>query len=128
MSTTVYIVDGPLGEVPPVWEHGPGNGGFFIFEGIVRPVEDGVELKGLDYEIYEGMAEKQLQALGDAMIEKHGLIGMCVEHSKGFVGNGERSFRLRIASYHRKEGIAAMDEFIDTMKKDVPIWKKIIQA
>jgi molybdopterin synthase catalytic subunit len=33
-----------------------------------------------------------------------------------------------VAGRHRAESIAAMDEFIATMKRDVPIWKKAVFA
>ena len=123
MKTQVYIVEGPLSEALPEWAHEGGNGALIVFYGVARPHEDGQAITGLDYEAYEPMASKQLAELGDDVIEKHGLVGICVEHSSGFVGNGECSFRLRVASKHRKEGLAGMDEFIDRMKLDVPIWK-----
>src|SRR5208337_5556001 len=71
------------------------------------------------------MALRVLEALALEMIETHGLIGIAVEHSRGRVGVGECSFRLQIAAPHRQEALAAMAEFIDRMKRDVPIWKNI---
>ena len=41
------------------------------------------------------------------------------------MGVGERSFRLQIAAPHRQEALAAMAEFIESMKRDVPIWKNV---
>jgi molybdopterin synthase catalytic subunit len=39
------------------------------------------------------------------------------------VEGGQCSFRLQVASAHRAEALAAMTEFIDRLKRDVPIWK-----
>jgi molybdopterin synthase catalytic subunit len=36
---------------------------------------------------------------------------------------GQRSFRLTVHARHRAESLAAVGEFIDRMKRDVPIWK-----
>ncbi|MHC4996098.1 MAG: molybdopterin synthase catalytic subunit, partial [Planctomycetota bacterium] len=105
-----------------------GGGALFCFEGFVRPSENDKPIVALDYEAYEPMASKMLARIAKETIEKYGLISMCIEHSFGRVEVGECSFRLRIASYHRKEGIAAMDEFIDRMKQDVPLWKTAIYA
>ncbi|MBI1375047.1 MAG: molybdenum cofactor biosynthesis protein MoaE [Phycisphaera sp.] len=128
MSADVHIIEGPLPAEPTPWTHAPGNGALILFEGIARPSEDGEPILALDYEAYEPMCSRQLQLLGDDIVAKHGLIALCVEHSTGRVGVGACSFRLRLASYHRKEGLAAMDEFIDRLKRDVPLWKTAVKA
>lgn len=124
MNIIVEIIDGPLKDVCP-WSC-DGVGAVICFEGVVRAHEDEQVIRSLDYEVYQPMAGKQLESLADDIATTHGLVGIYVEHSCGEVLSGQRSFRLRIASVHRKEAIAAMDEFIDRMKQDVPIWKKPI--
>ncbi len=122
MSVTVKISDGPLPASAEPWSF-PGAGAVLCFDGIVRPSEDGRPIVGLDYEAYEPMATRMLTQIAQELFERHALLAIRVEHSRGHVGNGEVSYRLRIASKHRKEGIAALDEFTDRLKKDVPIWK-----
>jgi len=124
MSVQVHILEGPLPAEPTAWDIPPDHGAMITFEGVVRPTEDGKPINALDYEAYEPMASNMLQKLGRGVLEDHRLLGVCVEHSVGRVGVGECSFRLRIASPHRKEALAAMDQFIDLMKRDVPLWKK----
>lgn len=123
MGVTVRLTEGALDE----WAvNAPtsGAGARLVFEGIVRPQEDGEAIKGLEYEAYRPMAEQQLASIGIQLVEAHGLIGMDIEHSTGFVPNFGCSFRLIVESAHRKEGLAAMDAFIDRLKTDVPIWKR----
>lgn len=125
MSVCVSITDGPL---PPAsgasCDAGPrGTGAAVAFEGIVRPTEAGEPLAALVYEAYEPMASRQLAALAQEMLDRHGLLEIRVEHSRGRVPAGARSFRLTIHARHRREALAAMGEFIDRMKRDVPIWK-----
>lgn len=127
MSVAIKIVDGPLPSPADAWSF-PGAGATFCFDGIVRPNEDGRPIVALDYEAYEPMASRMLEKIARELLEKHGLLAIHVEHSRGRVRNGEISYRLRIASKHRKEGIAALDEFTDRLKKDVPIWKTAVFA
>lgn len=127
MSVDVHIITGPLG-APAPWNYAGGGGALLQFEGMVRPVENRHEIAALDYEAYEPMASNLLRRLGEQMIREHGLIAMCVEHSVGRIGAGECSFRLRIAAWHRKEALAAADQFIDRMKRDVPIWKMAVSS
>ncbi len=124
MSVQVHIVDGPL-SLASLWA-AEGAGALITFEGVVRGTEDGRALVALDYQVYEPMASKQLHALCRELIDRHQILAMEVTHSRGRVGVAQCSFRLRVASQHRKQGLAAMDEFIDRMKKDVPIWKTCV--
>lgn len=120
MSVEVRISDGPL---PAVSRGAAGAGAVVCFEGVVRGEEDGRALDALDYEAYEPMASRELAALAERSVHKHALLGIDVWHSRGRVAVGEVSFRLIVRAAHRAEGLAAMSEFIDEMKRDVPIWK-----
>lgn len=126
MSVRVTISDGPLGAAKP--ERVEGAGAVVAFEGVVRRMEDGEALVALDYQAYEPMATRQLTRLGEELSGRFGLLGVFVEHSRGRVAVGEVSFRLVVAAPHRKEALRAMDEFIDRMKRDVPIWKSPVWA
>lgn len=117
----VRLIKGPL--LPTAAWPVDGAGAVLAFEGVVRPLEDERPLRGLEYDVYEPMARRQLQQLGESVAHEHRLLGLRVEHSVGFVAVGECSFRLRVASPHRKDVIAALDAFIDRMKRDVAIWK-----
>jgi molybdopterin synthase catalytic subunit len=121
MTITVHISDGP---VPPAMPFTlPGAGAIITFEGIVRGEEDGRSIAALDYRTYEPMAQNMLEQIGQNLADRYGLFAIRIEHSRGPVPAGHASFRLTVISRHRKQAISAMDEFIDTMKRDVPIWK-----
>ncbi|MGV6814613.1 MAG: molybdopterin synthase catalytic subunit [Phycisphaerales bacterium] len=123
MNVQVRITEGPLGAYAQP-EYEPGSGARIVFGGVVRPNEDGEPIDGLEYEAYRPMAEQQLERIGKEIGDEFGLIAMDIEHSVGWVPNFACSFRLVIDSKHRKEGLAAMDSFIDRLKQDVPIWKR----
>ena len=126
MSVHVRLTQGPLADATQTRVVN-GSGAKIVFDGIVRPMEDEAEIVGLDYEAYRPMAEEQLERIGIQLLEKHGLLAMDIEHSVGFVPNYACSFRLIVDSKHRKEGLRAMDEFIDLLKQDVPLWKRARQ-
>ena len=122
MSVEIHIVDGPVR--PESAGPAMGAGAMLVFDGIVRRMEDGRELAALEYEVYEPMASQQLIALAEELVRTHGLMGLRCVHSRGQVAVGECSMRVTICSAHRAAALSGMAEFIDRLKKDVPIWKK----
>ncbi len=127
MTIDVDILDGALPDDAAAWRV-PGAGAVVSFEGVVRPEEGGRPIDGLTYDAYEPMAQRQLQRLGEEAAQRWGLLALRVRHSRGVVPAGTCSFRLQIASPHRKEALAAMDWFIDQLKIEVPIWKRACEA
>ena len=126
MTVLASIHDGPLNHPPRPFPH-DGAGAVVCFEGLVRATEDGRTIRGLEYEAYEPMAHDMLVAIGEELLQAYGLVAIRVEHSKGLVLVGECSFRLQVAGRHRQESLAAMGEFIDRLKRDVPIWKTAVE-
>ncbi len=131
MNIHVHIHDGPLPDCPAEPPASPGDGdagASLCFEGLVRAREEGRQISGLEYEVYEPMAERELERLAEIAARVSGVLDVSVEHSRGCVPVGERAFRLRVAAVHRAEALRAVAEFIDGLKRDVPIWKKPIYA
>jgi len=118
---TIRLTEGPLG--PPAAKPPAEVGAWIVFDGIVRPAEDGRPLAALVYEAYEPMTTRELHRLAQSTLATHQLLAIAVEHSTGRVAAGEASFRLSIGALHRAEAIRAADEFISAMKKVVPLWK-----
>ena len=125
-TPTVFVrfTTGPLGAAPAT-TRASGAGARIVFEGVVRPTEHGRAIDGLEYEVYRRMAERVMHDLAATTLARHRLSSIDVEHSEGFVAAGAVSFRLTIDAPHRKEALAAADEFIDAMKREVPIWKRV---
>ena len=102
------------------------DGGELQFYGRVRDMENDHPIVALDYEYYEGMAEKELQKLGEETMSRFAINQLDCIHRVGKIPVGEASLRVVIWSKHRVEGLDAMAWFISQMKKDVPIWKNAI--
>lgn len=126
MNISVQIVDGPI---PPPGQGREGEfagaGAVVEFRGIVRPAEAGAPIDALEYEAYLPMAQRELERLARAAVCRHGLIAVHIWHSRGRVAAGECSLRILIGAERRKAAIAAVDELVDELKREVPIWKRI---
>lgn len=119
----VQLMDGPLSMPDLALLHVSGAGAVLSFQGIVRPMEGDAKILGLDYQAYEPMATKSLEIVAHQTLGRFGLLAVYARHSKGFVPSDACSFVLVVQAPHRKATIAAIDYFVDVMKKEVPIWK-----
>jgi len=99
-------------------------GAIVDFWGVVRQLEDGRELDGIDYEAHETMAQHQMQLIANAANERFGLCRLLLHHRIGFVPAGEASLFLRVTAPHRAAAFEASEWIVDELKKKVPIWKK----
>lgn len=128
MSVTIEIVDGPIApdRVRARAAGGAfhGAGAIVEFRGIVRPLEAGEPIEALDYELYQPMAQRELERIARAAAARHNLIGVRLWHSRGRVEAGACSLWIVIAAQRRKPAIAAVDELVDELKREVPIWKR----
>ena len=120
-AVSICLSDGPLKPIEPCRLRGAGA--VILFEGLIRPEENGKHIAGIEYEVYEPMARQMLRELAQQALEQFELMAIVVEHSRGFVPTFDCSFRLQVASAHRAQGLAGMEWFIHRMKQDVPIWK-----
>ena len=111
--------------VPPAAEFSTAEiGARLEFSGVVRESENGRKIPGLYYEAYEPMARTQLEKIFQELSAKHPCEEILFIHRLGFVPVGEASLFIRVCSRRRKAGLSLMDELIDRLKADVPIWKR----
>ena len=94
------------------------------FFGVVRQLEDGREIDGIDYEAHEAMAEHQMKIIADAAVKTFRLNQVLLHHRTGFVRTGEASLFLRVSAQHRAAAFEASKWIVDELKKKVPIWKR----
>jgi molybdopterin synthase catalytic subunit len=118
----VLVTDPPL-EAPPL-DHHSDAGATVDFWGVVRKLEDGREIEGIEYETHREMAEHQLRQIAEQAVEKFRLQLVIIHHRVGFIAVGEPSLFLRVVSAHRSEAFRASQWIVDELKKKVPIWKK----
>jgi molybdopterin synthase catalytic subunit len=102
----------------------PADGAAVIFDGVVRDNTRGRRTLYLDYEAYEAMALKQMEALAAEARTRFGVRGASIVHRLGRLEIGETSVLIVVAAAHRSAAFEACRWIIDTLKKTVPIWKK----
>ena len=101
-------------------------GAVATFLGTTRARSRGRTVLHLEYEAYEGMAEKVMEEIADTLRERYELCRIAITHRVGRVGIGETSVAIAVSAPHREHALAACKEAIDTLKVDVPLWKKEI--
>lgn len=100
------------------------DGAALVFEGVVRNQTRGRRTLYLDYEAYEDMALREMEALAQAARGKFPIRDVAIVHRLGRLEIGETSVLIAVASAHRAAAFEACRWLIDTLKRKVPIWKK----
>ena len=99
-------------------------GGIDLFVGTVRRWNKGEEVTHLFFESYVEMAKKEMAKIAKAAIEKFNLEKISIHHRVGKVELEGIAVIIAVSSKHRKAAFEACEYAIDTLKDDVPIWKK----
>jgi len=99
-------------------------GAIATFTGTTRIESRGRHVVHLDYEAYEGMAEGVMEQIGDELTRRYELCAIAIHHRVGRVGIGETSVVIAVSAPHRADALAACKDAIDTLKEQVPLWKK----
>jgi molybdopterin synthase catalytic subunit len=111
-------------EAPKEEDVDPSAGAVVDFLGVVRELENGREIEGIDYEAHKAMAEHQMKTIADAAAENFRLNKVLLHHRIGFLRAGEASLFLRVCAQHRAAAFEASKWIVDELKKKVPIWKR----
>jgi molybdopterin synthase catalytic subunit/molybdopterin converting factor small subunit len=99
-------------------------GAIATFLGTTRIHARGRVVIHLEYEAYPGMAERVMEEIATRLKEKYDLCEVAITHRVGRVGIGETSVAIAVSAPHRADALAACGEAIDTLKEQVPLWKK----
>ncbi|MEX2214264.1 MAG: molybdenum cofactor biosynthesis protein MoaE [Phycisphaeraceae bacterium] len=114
---------GPVSAQPLDW---PADcGGECVFLGRTRGerhAEFGA-LQRLEYEMYEPMAVKLLEAMARDAAARWDCKVIRLMHSRGPVALGEASVVIQVATPHRGESFEACRYLIDRLKRELPVWK-----
>jgi len=102
----------------------PSVGGIVIFEGVVRDNARGKQVRYLEYDVYEEMAQQQIATIIAEARQRWPIERVAIAHRFGRLEIGEASVIIAVATPHRGEAFEACRYLIDTLKSTVPIWKK----
>lgn len=104
----------------------PDCGALVLFAGTVRDHSPGrTDVRSIEYEAYEGPALERLRRIVGRMRARWPSLGRVVLwHRTGPVPLGDASVVVAVSAPHRAEAFAACRFGIDTVKAEVPIWKR----
>jgi molybdopterin synthase catalytic subunit len=103
---------------------GTNDGAVATFTGVVRHHHDGKEVLWLEYEAYEEMAERQIDRLIADARGRWPISEAVIRHRLGHLDIGAVSVTIAVAAGHRAEALEACRWLIDSLKAEVPIFKK----
>jgi molybdopterin synthase catalytic subunit len=106
----------------------PRDGALCLFVGVVRNENRGRAVVRLEYEAYEEMALPLMRQIAAEARRRHPVTLVRLVHRLGPLEIGEASVAVAVASPHRGEAFLACRYAIDTLKAEVPIWKKEFYA
>ena len=99
-------------------------GAVLLFLGVVRDINDGRSVSGIEYSAYEGMAARELQAIADEAAERHPGAAVLIVHRLGELALLEASVAIAVGLGHRDEAYQLSRWSLEELKRRVPIWKR----
>ncbi len=124
------LVEGPIDVDALQAEVGAArHGAIALFLGVVRENSPtGKLVRYLEYEAYEGMAEREMEAIAVELEKRWPGCTVAIVHRTGRLAIGEASVAIAVATPHRAAAFEACRYAIDRLKETVPIWKKEVFA
>ena len=120
-----YLTDQEIVLEPQGVAHPEGDDGAEArFLGKVRKLEREEPVDYLEYEAYRPMAESLIDQLVDKAKNRWALTDVWVQHRLGKIPVGQVAVAIVTRAPHRKEAFEACQFLIDSIKHDVPIWKR----
>ena len=110
-------------------EDSPGaerSGALATFTGRVRARDgpDDDRTTHLAFEKYEAVARERMDAIADELTDRDGVFEVAMHHRTGVIEAGEDIVFVVVLAGHRAEAFRAVEDGINRLKDEVPIFKK----
>ncbi len=99
-------------------------GGIVTFLGTARDFSKGKDIQRIDFEYYQGMAEKKLSEIRERALADYDILEVSIIHRVGRIEIGDNIVLIVVAAQHRKDAFRACEWCIDELKRITPIWKR----
>jgi len=100
------------------------NGAETMFIGTVRHFNQGKDVLGVSYDVFEPLAKKSFEDICSEAQNKWGKeLDLYITHAKGRLDIGGVSIVIAVGSPHRDEAFKACRYIIEQIKHRSPIWK-----
>lgn len=103
----------------------PECGAIATFIGAVRKSNQGLDVVGVSYDVFEPLAQNILRKMCEEVSGRYGgKINISIAHYKGRLDVGGTSVVIAVSTPHRAESFEACRALIEQLKQQVPIWKQ----
>ena len=104
------------------------SGAIATFTGRVRAkdAEDDARTTRLEFEKYAGVAEERLATIREELESREGVFEVRMHHRTGVIEDGEDIVFVVVLAGHREEAFRTVEDGINRLKDEVPIFKKEI--
>ena len=99
-----------------------GAHGWFL--GVTRRTTGDRVTESLSYQAHRPMAHAELEKLAAAAIQRFELLRLVIVHRLGEVPIGQASVVVGCSSPHRGDTFESLAWIMDTLKQEIPIWKR----
>jgi molybdopterin synthase catalytic subunit len=101
-------------------------GAVATFTGRVRARDgpDDAPTERLEFEKYEGVADERMATIERELAAREGVVAVRTHHRTGVVEAGEDIVHVVVLAGHRREAFRAVEDGIDRLKDEVPLFKK----
>lgn len=103
-------------------------GAIATFTGRVRTKDDpdDAPTQRLEFEAYEDVAAERMQTISTELQQRDGVYEVCLHHRTGVIERGEDIVFVVVLAGHREEAFRTVEDGINRLKDEVPIFKKEI--
>jgi molybdopterin synthase catalytic subunit len=104
----------------------PLSGAIATFTGRVRRKDhtEDAPTEYLQFEKYDGVADRRMQTIETDLEEREGVLDVRLYHRTGSISYGEDIVFVVVLAAHRAEAFATVEDGIDRLKQEVPLFKK----
>lgn len=99
-------------------------GAVAAFVGVVRDMNDGSAVAGMELEHYPGMTEKAIAKIIDQAKSRWNIFDVMVVHRVGRLKPTDQIVLVVVSSAHRGDAFEACEFVMDYLKTRAPFWKK----
>jgi len=98
------------------------TGAIATFAGYCR----GDDVTRLELQHYPGFTESEVRKLAERVVQRHAVDRVRVVHRVGAIPAGEAIVLVAAESAHRAAAFATVNELMDYLKTDAPLWKRAV--
>jgi molybdopterin synthase catalytic subunit len=102
----------------------PRTGALASFVGVVRDVNENVDVGGMFLEHYPGMTERAIEEIVEVAQQRWDIHDVTVIHRVGDLVPTDQIVLVAVGSSHRREAFAACEFVMDFLKTRAPFWKR----